>query len=126
MTIDWATMDNRARDALIEQALGIVWNEARCRICGWPLRDDGCQPGDCAQRPRPTRRADEPAPYTSNYTACRVVEDAIEQRGLQDAYVKALLDLVAPDPSGIGSFWQIVRAHLDYRCQAALVALGVL
>lgn len=38
-----------------------VWDEMRCRICGWPLaktRDEGCVPGDCSMRPRPTRRAD--------------------------------------------------------------------
>jgi hypothetical protein len=37
------------------------WPEHRCRVCGWPLKatiQEGCVPGNCSQRPLPTRRAD--------------------------------------------------------------------
>jgi hypothetical protein len=37
------------------------WDEARCRICGWPLKQtmiEGCTADSCSQRPVPVRRAD--------------------------------------------------------------------
>lgn len=38
-----------------------LWDETRCRVCGWPLAesaDRGCVPGNCSQRPAPAVRAD--------------------------------------------------------------------
>jgi hypothetical protein len=38
-----------------------MWDEARCRVCGWPLAesaDRGCVPGNCSMRPKPAQRAD--------------------------------------------------------------------
>lgn len=69
----------RELDALVaEKVMGLTWNEDRCRICGWPLaasRDEGCAPGDCSMRPSPARRADEPAPYSTDIAAAwEVVE----------------------------------------------------
>lgn len=56
-------------DALIaREVMGEVWDEKRCRICGWPLAarlKDGCVPESCALRPAPSHRADDPAPYST-------------------------------------------------------------
>lgn len=38
------------------------WNESRCRICGWPLKesiDEGRTIDNCSMRPVPAKRADE-------------------------------------------------------------------
>jgi hypothetical protein len=58
-------------DALIhERVMGIVWDESRCRICGWPLMErteDGCTKGSCSMRYREHHgRADEPPAYSDN------------------------------------------------------------
>lgn len=63
----------RELNALVEaHVIGIAWDETRCRVCGWPLANDpftasgGCLPGSCSMRPVPERRADEPAPYSTD------------------------------------------------------------
>jgi hypothetical protein len=59
-------------DALISRdVMGEVWDEKRCRICGWPLAriiHEGC-----SLRPAPERRADAPAPYSTDLLAAWLV-----------------------------------------------------
>lgn len=66
-------------DALVaHDVMAEVWDESRCRICGWPLKEkleDGCVPENCCLRPAPARRADAPAPYSTDLeTAWRIVD----------------------------------------------------
>lgn len=66
-------------DALVaREVMEETWDESRCRICGWPLKEklqDGCVPESCCLRPAPERRADAPAPYSTDLeTAWRVVD----------------------------------------------------
>lgn len=66
------TEAGRELDAAVHLAIGYQWDQARCRICGWPLKDpfdDGCRVGNCSQRPAPTRRADEPPAYSADICA---------------------------------------------------------
>src|SRR5688572_21125461 len=55
-------------DALVSaKVLGIVWDETRCRVCGWTLVEEGgmgCWASNCSMRPPPDRRADGPARYS--------------------------------------------------------------
>lgn len=70
-------------------------------------------------------------PYSTDPAAVCLVEDEIERRGLRDAYIEHLLDVIAaPDlrldiwPTA-ADLWKVARATADQRCQAALRALGV-
>lgn len=66
-----ATADGNPQ-AIAAEALGTIptprlWDEARCRVCGWPLVErieDGCVTGSCSMRPLPKQRAD--AGYEEN------------------------------------------------------------
>jgi hypothetical protein len=57
-------------DALVERHIfGFVWDEKRCRICGWPLYEsdrEGCVLDNCALRPAPKTKADEPSPFSTD------------------------------------------------------------
>lgn len=63
----------REMDALVAaKVMGLLWDEARCRICGWPLKsvaEEGCVLENCSLRPPPERRADEPARYSTDIAA---------------------------------------------------------
>lgn len=66
-------------DALVaEQVMGLTWDESRCRVCGWPLKEkleDGCVPENCSLRPGPIRRADSSPRYSTDLLeAWKVVE----------------------------------------------------
>ena len=67
----------REMDALIaEKVFGIIWDETRCRICGWPIAESiekGCTKEDCSMRPRPKRRADEHSNFSTNIAAAWLV-----------------------------------------------------
>jgi hypothetical protein len=71
--------------AVAEKVMGHVWNEARCRACGWPLAataEEGCTIESCSQRPYPSKRADEPAPYSESIEAAmQVAEKFIDTGG---------------------------------------------
>lgn len=44
------------------------WDESRCRICGWPLKqsiEEGCTSDSCSMRPVPEKRADSIPDYSS-------------------------------------------------------------
>jgi len=59
----------REIDARIHQeVMGVIWDESRCRVCGWtivPEGDQGCWASNCSMRPMPERRADEVPSYSS-------------------------------------------------------------
>ncbi len=55
--------------ALVE---GYVWDEARCRVCGWPLGEwvlGVCTQKSCSMRPVPSPRADSVAPVSTEDSA---------------------------------------------------------
>ncbi len=59
-------MENLNLRKAVHAALGRKWDEWRCRICGWQLKEsieDGCTVESCSLRPAPEKRADEPPPY---------------------------------------------------------------
>lgn len=70
-------------DAVIaREVMGEIWDESRCRICGWFLKEkleEGCIPDSCSLRPAPERRADAPAPYSTDLLAAWLV---VEQEHL--------------------------------------------
>lgn len=48
---------------------GYAWDEARCRVCGWPLGEwllGVCTPESCSMRPAPPNRADSVAPVSTD------------------------------------------------------------
>jgi hypothetical protein len=51
------------------KVMGIVWDEGKCRVCGWPFSDDHCHPNDCSMRPVPATRADDPPHYSTDAAA---------------------------------------------------------
>lgn len=75
----------RELDALIaEKVMGIVWDESRCRVCGWPLASFGCEAGACVggsdiyDRQHP---ADAPRHYSTDIAAAwLVVEKLVPDR----------------------------------------------
>ena len=71
----------REMDALIaEKVFGIIWDETRCRICGWPIAESiekGCTKEDCSMRPRPKRRADEHSNFSTDIAAAWLVVEKI-------------------------------------------------
>ncbi|HYE72631.1 MAG TPA: hypothetical protein VEF04_04835 [Blastocatellia bacterium] len=81
-------MNHKDIDALIaEKVFGRVWDEKRCRICGWPL-DDGtgidlrCLPSNCSMRPAPLRRADQYEPYSTDIAAAWLVVEKFDDFNL--------------------------------------------
>ena len=68
----------RELDQLVSDAIFGSWDESLCRVCGWKIVPDGeqgCWRDNCSLRPPPTRRADEPQPYTTDIAAAwKIVE----------------------------------------------------
>jgi len=60
------------------EVMGVIWDESRCRVCGWPLvpeGEQGCWASNCSMRPLPERRADELPHYATNIAAAwRIIE----------------------------------------------------
>lgn len=75
----------REMDARIAaEVMGYVWDESRCRICGWPLvaqGESGCWSSNCSLRPPPEVRADEPAGYSTSIAAAWTVVDRLVSEG---------------------------------------------
>lgn len=73
---DLSTLSDRDLNARVAAALGIVWPDGRCRVCGWTLDPDEkmCRltsegDPDCSLRPLPETRRDEPAAYSTDGNA---------------------------------------------------------
>lgn len=79
------------------EVMGIVWDESRCRGCGWPIvseGEQGCWASNCSMRPCPDHRADEPPHYSSSIAAAWQVVERIRtwSGGQQDAFYDAICD----------------------------------
>lgn len=72
----------RELDAQVaEKVMGVIWDDMRCRVCGWSLSDrseNGCTKKSCSLRPVPDRRADLPAPYSSSISAAMSVVEKMQ------------------------------------------------
>lgn len=68
-----------------ERILGTVWDEKRCRVCGWPLAgtqsvvEAHCLPDNCSQRPAPVLRADRHAPFSTDIATAFLLPDALDR-----------------------------------------------
>jgi hypothetical protein len=54
------------------EVMGVVWDESRCRVCGWPIVPEGgsgCWASNCSLRPSPIIRADAVPEYSSDIAA---------------------------------------------------------
>jgi hypothetical protein len=113
-------------DAKIALLVEGPWDEKRCRICGWPLYervDQGCVSENCSLRPGPERRADEPAPYSTDLEcAFRVVAFILAQKP------NARMEILSPRGT-IDGVWAVGFVPLQYAhedtlplaiCRAAL------
>ncbi len=80
-------MTHRELNTLIaEKVLLQVWPEHRCRVCGWTLGSEealGCTAESCSMRPRPERRADEPALFSTNIADAWQIVETLSARGYQ-------------------------------------------
>lgn len=69
------------------EVMGRVWDESRCRVCGWPLimRDSTggiqhhCWPDNCSMRPLPKTRADAIPAYSTDIAAAWQVIEKLSQ-----------------------------------------------
>lgn len=123
-------------DALItEKIMGLVWDETRCRVCGWPLADDpkdGCILSDCSMRPLPKTRADEPAIYSTDLGAAWKLNDHLKQQGwrfyMRDfdgvMYGKSCAaEFQKGDAAGPSTGWVEAETAPLAICRAALLAV---
>ena len=73
----------RELDARIHtDVMDIVWDETRCRICGWPLApypEAGCIVRSCSTRPAPRQRADAIPAYSTDISAAWMVVDKLHE-----------------------------------------------
>lgn len=76
-----------------------------------PVRDDGTPwPGNVL-------------PYSSSIEAAMQVEDQVAEMGLQSAYYRALLDIVAKSVTNrLFHHFDLIHASAEQRCRAALAA----
>lgn len=112
--IDWAALTPRERDAVVAQhVFGYTLNYEFADVLGAPsvpaLRDRW---DDWGLLPY----------YSTAYDSMHQVENEIDRRGLGSQYAGALAGLLGDT----ADLWTILRATPAQRCQAALIALGVL
>ena len=90
------------------EVMGAVWDETRCRVCGWPIVPtglQGCWARSCAMRPVPDRRADEPPRYSSSIAAAwQIVEkltgwEYVKVLIYESHYHGTTCRVTAPDPT---------------------------
>lgn len=125
-------MKNREIDAAVDlHAFGRTWDEMRCRVCGWPVKQsvgEGCTAGSCSMRPAPSTRADEPAHYSTDPAASDKLLDRMRELGWDSsihapARKESLVtcQMWRGDDEGNGSD----SSRHTAIAKAALVALGV-
>ena len=71
------------------KVFGAKWDEGRCRICGWPLTPHpatGCTARSCSMRPAPTKRADEPPPYSTDIREAWLAVERMRELGWSFRY----------------------------------------
>lgn len=124
MTRTWDEMKPRERDALVAAKI-MEWSESALRYVR--TEDGDYFSGE-----------DGLPDYTTDYNACREVEDRIERQGLQESYLNALVHICDPDAHPqddldmwrvtsvrTDNLWSLVHGAPEQRCRAALRAMGV-
>lgn len=120
----------REMDALVaEKVMGIVWDETRCPVCGWPFArnaSEGCVPNNCSMRPRPARRADEPLPYSTDIAAAwQVIDHILGMRG-EDGHFRKEAFIMNVNEDGRGDLVRWRSEHAAHIISAAaLSAFGI-
>lgn len=132
---DKQELSGRELDAAIaERVMGHVWDESRCRACGWPIgsfEDGGCTIESCSMRPYPVRRADTPSDYSSSIGAAMEVVEKMRQSGW---HVEISDDCERMDTAWFVEFTRSTDTHLhtgdagaetlpETICRAALEAI---
>lgn len=130
----------RELDALVaDGVMGIVWDESRCRMCGWLVaqtQEQGCTKDLCAFVEPPATRADEPAHYSTDIAAAWKVVDRMRELGFG---CKIDVEPKAHDMKPAVEFYDYSSDSMDdYKdghawdeavpcaiCRAALQALGI-
>lgn len=133
----------RELDALIHtEVMGAVWDEGRCRMCGWPIvpegQHGGCWKSNCAMRPWPGRRADDAPRYSTDVAAAWwVVEKLIAPRdgryftmtasvgagGIDVGFISEIGRAYYSDDDG-GPYYGLTRITFSAAiCKAALAAV---
>jgi hypothetical protein len=74
------------------------WPAGRCPVCGWPYREDGCQPGNCSMRPAPAVRAcDDTRDYARDIAAAWELMDEMNASG--DGFLTLYAGIYPADPT---------------------------
>lgn len=124
-------MTDRELDALIaEKVMCLVWDEKRCRVCGWMMLAEGevgCHPDRCSmvwEGPRPPR-ADEPDFYSTDRNAAALVLERIGELGLQEDFLHFLHNLPMKTWSATYAIclWERLTASPRQLMEAALACV---
>lgn len=122
-------------DAVIEDRfLNLVWDETKCRVCGWPLAKDtaeGCVADNCSMRPPPSIRADAPRPYSSDLNEAWKLVEEMRHRGFAVAVVSCAIGWICDVALGDFAYVNPQRPLGDQTpelaiCRAVLTQAGVL
>jgi len=113
-------------DAAVARIMGIEWNRGLCRICGFPLGEEGtrgecvlgvCTTTSCSFRPRPERRADSSANYAEDLAASLELRLWLRRQG------KVLTRYCAP--SGCAVSFDLVQVnHKELEDEPLALALA--
>jgi len=126
-------MSDAINAKVAELVMGIVWDDKRCRECGWPIVPDqqpGCWASNCSMRPPPERRADAHAPYSTDPAADYAVLVRVRETWTVDqqvAFAVALMKQCAsrtPYPDNWSAFENVTENQPCDYSTAALAALG--
>lgn len=131
MTKPWDDMTPRERDTALAQALGYTiyhYDKDYRENCYYMLMDPNGDPviaGRSGERKTEAGAWDDAPNFTTDYDDCRLVEDEIEHRNLQDRYAEALFCLVNDKALfTVVEWWNLIRATPEERCRAALEVLS--
>lgn len=106
-------------------------NEAVARALGWVYepRFEGDGAGYWVAPDGMHYISEDLPDFVGSLDACRLVEDAIERRGLQEQFVYELAVLCGGPRSrsvwGWQGVWRVVCAGAEQKCHAAIRALGI-
>lgn len=138
MTKTWDEMKPRERDVLTaERVMGITvfyLTSPRVLFYGVDGIDRPCDAGEPYELSGMDGKTPMPLPFFSqDIRACRLIDDVIEQRGVQQRYIEELASLrgcpgsraTMPTIWSWDGLWCVMRASPADRCRAALRAMGV-
>lgn len=123
-------MTDRELDAAIaKHVMGIVWDETRCRVCGWLLAgnvEQGCTDGSCSMRPAPNKRADTPVPYSTEIGAAWLVVERVTRIPESDEEAARAANTRFALWFERTSLWAMTAREAAHAiCMGALEAVGV-